>query len=108
MSQIITNCPHCGQQINTCTEWAGQNLECPICKKNFIAPGNYGYGMQKAPGNALGICALVFSVLFAIVGLILSIIGLTKYPAGTGGKTMSIIALVISLVNMVLGFLVFG
>ena len=38
--------------------------------------------------NTLAICALVFAVLCSLVGLILGIIGLNKYPDKSNGKTM--------------------
>ena len=34
----------------------------------------------ERPNNTLAICALVFAVLCSLVGLILGIIGLNKYP----------------------------
>ncbi|MEG2076114.1 MAG: hypothetical protein RRY34_06390 [Victivallaceae bacterium] len=54
-------------------------------------------------GNGLAICALVFSLICGLVGLILAIIGLTKYPAGSSGKTMCIIAVVLAGINMLVG-----
>lgn len=45
------------------------------------------------PNNTLAICALVFSVLCSLVGLVLGIIGMNKYPKNTSGRTMSVIAI---------------
>lgn len=53
------------------------------------------------PSNALAIWALVFSVLCSLVGLILGIIGMTKYPKNTNGRMMSIIAIVVSVLFMI-------
>ncbi len=50
--------------------------------------------------NALAIWALVFSVLCSLVGLILGIIGLSKYPKSSNGRTMCIIAIVVSVLFM--------
>ena len=49
------------------------------------------------------ICALVFAVLCSLVGLILGIIGLNKYPDKSNGKTMSLIAVILSIVLMLVG-----
>lgn len=48
--------------------------------------------------NALGIWALVlsFTACCTLLGLILGIIGICKYPAGSAGRTLSIIATVIA------------
>ncbi len=139
MPQITINCPHCSQPLSVQSEWAGQSMECPYCKQNFVVPVNNPGGYpgnvpggypgnnpggypgnvpggypgnnpweKPAPGNGLAICALIFSILFALVGLILSIIGVCKYPAGTNGKVMSIIGLIISIINMVLGLVLFS
>lgn len=49
--------------------------------------------------NALGIWALVLSLTgcCALPGLILGIIGICKYPEGSSGRVLSIIATVISI-----------
>ncbi len=49
--------------------------------------------------NALGIWALVlsFTGCCTILGLILGIIGICKYPAGSPGRVLCIIATVISI-----------
>lgn len=52
------------------------------------------------PNNALAIWALVFSVLCSIVGLILGIVGMNKYPKNSNGRTMCIIAIVLSILFM--------
>lgn len=61
--------------------------------------------MEKKKSNALAVCSIVFSVLFGIVGLILGIIGANSYEDGTSGKTMSILAIVLSCLNMFLGLI---
>lgn len=42
-------------------------------------------------------------VLCSLVGLILGIIGLNKYPDKSNGKTMSLIAVILSIVLMLVG-----
>lgn len=58
---------------------------------------------SQQPNNTLAILALVFAVLCSLVGLILGIIGLNKYPDKSNGKTMSLIAIVVSIVLMLVG-----
>ena len=50
--------------------------------------------------NALGICALVFTLTgcCSFVGLILGIIGICKYPEGSAGRVLSIIATIIAVI----------
>ena len=50
-------------------------------------------------GNTIGILSIVFGLLCAIVGLVFSIIGLVRYPAGSSGKTLSVIGLILSILN---------
>ena len=57
----------------------------------------------ERPNNTLAICALFFAVLCILVGLILGIIGLNKYPDKSNGKTMSLIAVILSIVLMLVG-----
>ena len=53
--------------------------------------------------NALAIWAIVTAFLCNIVGLILGIIGLNKYPAGTSGRTMSLVATILAALFTVAG-----
>lgn len=57
----------------------------------------------KTMSNALAIWAIVTSVTCNLVGLILGIIGLNKYPAGTSGRTMSMIATILGGLFTLLG-----
>lgn len=57
----------------------------------------------QQPNNTLAILALVFAVVCSLVGLILGIIGLNKYPDKSNGKTMSLIAVIVSIVIMLVG-----
>ncbi len=53
---------------------------------------------EQQMSNALGIWALILSMTACctLPGLILGIIGICKYPAGSSGRTLSIIATVIA------------
>lgn len=54
------------------------------------------------PSNALAIWALVIGLLCcAPAGIVMGIIGLNKYPQGSSGKTISIVALVLSILGLV-------
>ncbi|MBQ9836314.1 MAG: DUF4190 domain-containing protein [Akkermansia sp.] len=54
------------------------------------------------PSNALAIWALVIGLLCcAPAGIVMGIIGLNKYPQGSSGKTISIVALVLSILGVV-------
>lgn len=57
----------------------------------------------KAMSNALAIWAIVTAFLCNIVGLVLGIIGLNKYPAGTSGRTMSLVATILAALFTVAG-----
>ncbi|MEG2076116.1 MAG: hypothetical protein RRY34_06400 [Victivallaceae bacterium] len=49
---------------------------------------------NRSPGNALAICAVIFSAtLCGIAGVILALIGLKKYPVGSDNRLLCIIAL---------------
>ena len=53
--------------------------------------------------NVLAILGFVFSFLVALIGLILSIIGLSKSKELNSGRGLSIAGIIISVLNMVLG-----
>ena len=59
------------------------------------------------PSGGLAIAALICAFFAGIVGLILGIVGLSRYPKGNGYRTMCIIAIVIPLVWMALIVLMF-
>lgn len=76
------NCKHCGKEL------AEGATECPSCGKKV-----------KRGGTALGICAVVFSLL-PIVGFILGIITVVK-SAKNKNKTaliLGIVAIVLSII----------
>lgn len=58
---------------------------------------------QQPMSNALGILAVVGSIFCYIIGLILSIIGLCKYPKGSAGRVLSWVGIVIVLLWTAVG-----
>lgn len=56
---------------------------------------------QQPQSNALAIWALITGLFCGIVGVVLGIIGINKYPAGSSGRTMSIIGLVLGAIGVV-------
>ncbi len=61
------------------------------------------------PGNGLAISALIVSLFCGLIGLVLAILGLVRYPSGSSGKLMCIIALILAILNMTTGlYLGFG
>lgn len=60
------------------------------------------------PSNALAIWALVIGLLCcAPAGIVMGIIGLNKYPQGSSGKTISIVALVLSILGLVANIVIY-
>ncbi|GII98890.1 hypothetical protein Slu03_12680 [Sediminihabitans luteus] len=65
-------------------------------------PGPQG-APEKNPGKTLGIVGFVFSFLFALVGLILSIVALNKSRAAGYSNGLAVAGIVISAVVIVGG-----
>ena len=38
MSEIACTCPHCGEDLNVDSEFAGQAVKCPSCSGEFAVP----------------------------------------------------------------------
>lgn len=55
--------------------------------------------------KTLGVCSIVFAVLFALIGIILGIIGICRYPVKSTGWWLSIIGLSLGSMNSVIGFI---
>jgi len=62
------------------------------------------YNQQKKT-NTIAIVGFIFSFLFALVGLILSIIGLKKSKKLNSGKGLSIAGIIISSLSLIFGFI---
>lgn len=55
------------------------------------------------PGRTLAIVGLVFAFIFALVGLILSIVARNKSQKAGFNNTLATVGIVISVINMILG-----
>ncbi len=96
-------CPYCGNEV------LHSEAHCTYCgEKNeqFIE----GYQEPKPaapqePGMAMAVMALIFSCLGGWLGLVFSIMGLTKYKSSKP-RTMCIIGIVLSAVWFVIGFMI--
>lgn len=49
MAEFQSDCPHCKQPLALDDAWAGQELQCPLCQKSFIAPGGAAPARQAGP-----------------------------------------------------------
>ena len=78
----LIKCPECG------AEMSDRAVSCPKC----------GY-QDKAENMAICICAIVFSVIFPVIGFILGIVTLF-----IGNRAYGRIAIIISIVLMVICF----
>lgn len=72
----------------------GEQPHLTMAQEEPVPSSAYEY---NPPSNALGIWALIFSITgcCSLVGLILGIIGLCKYPPNTTGRTLSLLAVII-------------
>ena len=48
MAAFNTNCPHCSAELQVQEEWIGMEVECPMCKNNFIISANEDITRIKA------------------------------------------------------------
>src|SRR5262245_59829035 len=51
MSEFQIICPHCSQTISCDDQWAGQQIQCPLCQGALIAPHVEGKPQPK-PSHA--------------------------------------------------------
>ena len=54
--------------------------------------------------NTIGVCSIIFALLFPIVGLILGIVGLSKYKIQKN-RTLCIIGIVISIISFIINLI---
>ena len=93
-------CPNCGLELHP------QAVICPRCgyqpdaQRSFYQ-GNYGQPAQE--GSGFAIAALICAFLIPLVGLVLGIVGLSKYREGTYRK-MCIWAIVLAPILWILNF----
>lgn len=93
-------CGNCGNKMDSdatfCTNCGTSNSG--VVKSTSSSDGSYV--------NGFAIAGFICSFLFAFVGLILSIVGLSKANENDGsGKGLAIAGIVIAAVNMFLGFI---
>ena len=108
-SSSQTSTPHISQPINR----VPINPSQPNQQTNNPTSGSpvFVYSQTQVVANvkpeskALGICAIIFSVLGGWLGLVFSIMGLTKYKSSKP-RTMCIIGIVLSAVWFVIGFMI--
>jgi hypothetical protein len=55
--------------------------------------------------KALGVCSIVFAILIALIGIILGIIGICRYPVKSTGWWLSIIGLSLGVMNSAIGLI---
>lgn len=53
MPQVTCNCPHCGQELNVDSDFAGQAVACPTCSGEFEVPEAPPLNPAPAPAPAL-------------------------------------------------------
>lgn len=123
-------CPYCGQKINeeefdnyfeekettVQTNYVGYKV-CPKCGHEYNRDlpncpncNNETYQKDKPKNNGdetFGIVALIFSIIGGWIGLVLSIIGLSKFKSGKT-KTLCTISLVISIIWIALEISLFS
>ena len=59
----------------------------------------------QKPFSAMAICAIIFSVVFALVGLILGVIAYVRIPKlGQRGRGLALAAIIVAGVNMIAAF----
>lgn len=99
-------CSKCGSEIN------GQSVICPVCgcptDNNALSTAQQSTSAPKLENDestGLATCALVFSFLMPIVGLICGIAGIVKYKS-ENLKKKCIIAIPISIVVWIISTIV--
>ncbi|MCC8016134.1 MAG: zinc ribbon domain-containing protein [Clostridiales bacterium] len=100
-------CEKCGNEINDSAAVC-HKCGCPVENNNF-SPTSVSSGapiIKDGEKRTLADCAIVFSVLFPIVGLILGIIGTVKYKTAKL-KNKCIAAIPISIVVWLISMFMF-
>ncbi len=104
---VLVFCPKCGRQYNM------RQPYCPYCgsptpSQQNVQQNNYYYRSYNVPQpqyNPLCIAGFVCSFLIAIVGLILSIIGMNQVKiSGEKGYELAMAGIIISAVSMFIAF----
>lgn len=98
-------CPHCGSATGVAQQpyYGAPQQPYGAPQQPYGAPQQPYYGAQPEEKSALATCALVFAFLVPIAGLILGIIGVTKYN-NPALKKKCIIAIPVSVVVWIINF----
>ena len=103
-------CKKCGQQMD---DSAKQCPKCGVVTDNFWNASKSGAGRSPAythqeEKNTVAVVGFVFAFLIALVGLICSIIGFRRAKnEGLERGGLALAGIIISVINMVLGFILF-
>ena len=90
-------CKNCGSSLDD------KAVVCPHCG---VATDNARSLSTKNTSNAIAIVGFIFSFLFALVGLICSIVGYNRAKnEGRDHEGLALAGLIISIINIVLGFI---
>lgn len=95
-------CENCGSPVN--------GRFCPSCGASISGEPNPNTESYYRPtqSNGMAIAGFVLAFLFALLGLIFSIIGLNKAKELNGsGQGLATAGIIISIINMVLGFILY-
>ena len=95
-------CPNCGNEL---TDDAAMCVKCGkvLNSSNVSSNVNNSNNNVTKKSNTMAILGFIFSFLFALLGLIFSIMGLKKSNETGTGKGLSIAGIVIASLNMLLG-----
>ena len=109
-------CSHCGKPINKDDKYCqycgkenkyynSDNIEADLNSYLDSENGYYNAPTHSEEPQALGVCAIIFSSLGGLLGLVLAIVGLSKYKEKPG-RTKCKIALIILAVWFFIGIMI--
>ncbi len=101
-------CSNCGKPVTDDIKFCpdcGSELDRPVSNFNSEVRGQ----STNTNSNGYAVAGFILSFLFALLGLIFSIIGLNKANERNGaGKGLATAGIVISIINMLLGFILYS
>lgn len=94
-------CPNCGNEL---TDDAAMCVKCgKVLNSSNVSSNNNSNNNVGKKSNVMAILGFIFSFLFALLGLIFSIMGLKKSEETGTGRGLSIAGIIIASLNMLLG-----
>lgn len=94
-------CPNCGAQLVNDTSVNQVSVQPAVQQNQQVVQ------LQSKKTNAMCIAGFIFSFIFAIIGLILSIIGMTQAKKkNENGRGFAIAGIIISIINIILGVII--